>query len=215
MVKKLSTICETKCWSFNTNIKLHRRLMQLLFIYYFIYIWHIIEYHVPLSDGQVNSSPAHPPPRVGKSAGVVQGLLQPLHHLPQRQNAEWKLAKKWLWWLWQWWQWGACIGGRDGPSPAASCGPAPWDDAPASPSRFDGRGRWSRGSGRSRGCRTLFSSPSNASQCKGVTVVLSKCLIHWTEITYDFLFAYHKYSFIFQFILTHYFRIITEQWNSP
>ena len=44
--------------------------------------------HFGLSDDQVNTSPAHPPPGAGEGSGAVQGLLQSLHHVPQRQDAE-------------------------------------------------------------------------------------------------------------------------------
>lgn len=42
----------------------------------------------PCVDGEGHSGPAHPPPGAGEGQRVVQGLLQPLHHLPQNQDAQ-------------------------------------------------------------------------------------------------------------------------------
>lgn len=40
------------------------------------------------ADGEGNPGAAHPPPGAGEGQRIVQGLLQPLHHLPQNQDAQ-------------------------------------------------------------------------------------------------------------------------------
>lgn len=40
------------------------------------------------ADGEGDPGAAHPPPGAGEGQRVVQGLLQPLHHLPQNQDAQ-------------------------------------------------------------------------------------------------------------------------------
>jgi len=42
----------------------------------------------PCVDGEGDPGAAHPPPGAGEGQRVVQGLLQPLHHLPQNQDAQ-------------------------------------------------------------------------------------------------------------------------------
>ena len=44
------------------------------------------------TDDQSHPSATDPPSGTGESSGALQGLLQPLHHLPQGQNAIGKLA---------------------------------------------------------------------------------------------------------------------------
>lgn len=41
-----------------------------------------------IADDQGDTGAAYPPPGIGEGAGAVQGLLQQVHYLPERQDAE-------------------------------------------------------------------------------------------------------------------------------
>jgi len=58
-----------------------------------------------LLDGKSYSSFTHSPSRAGKSSGTLQRLLQSIHHVSQRKNAERKFIEEWLRRLRQWRQW--------------------------------------------------------------------------------------------------------------
>lgn len=49
----------------------------------------------PCLDGEGDPGAAHPSPGAGEGQWVVQGLLQPLHHLPQNQDAQRQPTQEW------------------------------------------------------------------------------------------------------------------------
>ena len=51
-------------------------------------------YNILFSDDQINPSIANSSLRAGESSGTLQRLLQSLHHVPQRQDAERESTQK-------------------------------------------------------------------------------------------------------------------------
>lgn len=95
--------CVEKGNAFNCTVEIGSRL-DFGWEYWFFgfFFWCVEEKNYfnvaivcPCIDGEGDPGAAHPPPGAGEGQRVVQGLLQPLHHMPQNQDAQRQPTQEW------------------------------------------------------------------------------------------------------------------------